>query len=58
MDKPSAVRLDGNAAGGLLAEVFALDVTSASLTCGGCGAVGPVGEAVRCARSLRVPRAG
>ena len=35
--------LDGNAEGGLLSELFALDVTAAEITCGGCGAVAPVG---------------
>jgi hypothetical protein len=35
--------LDGNAVAGLLAEVFAADVTTALGTCGGCGAVEPVG---------------
>jgi hypothetical protein len=46
MDKArkSAVPLDGNAAAGLLGELFALDVTVATLTCGGCGAVAQVGE--------------
>ena len=38
-----AVPLDGNAAGGLLRELFALDVTSAEITCGGCGAVAAIG---------------
>ena len=35
--------LDGNAAGGLLRELFALDVTAADATCASCDAVGPVG---------------
>jgi hypothetical protein len=35
--------LDGNAAGGLLRELFALDVTAAEITCGGCGTVAPIG---------------
>lgn len=39
----SDLRLDGNAAAGLLAEVFAFDVTSAEAVCSGCGAVGPAG---------------
>jgi len=39
-----AVPLDGNAAAGLLGELFALDVTVATLTCGGCGSVAAVGE--------------
>ena len=36
--------LDGNAAAGLLREVFAFDATSATLTCGGCGAIAQVGS--------------
>jgi hypothetical protein len=36
--------LDGNAAAGLLGELFALDVTVAEITCGGCGVVAKVGE--------------
>jgi hypothetical protein len=38
-----ASRLDGNAAAGLLAELFARDVTAARSTCKGCGAVERVG---------------
>ncbi|HEX5504393.1 MAG TPA: DUF6510 family protein [Thermomicrobiales bacterium] len=37
------LRLDGNAAAGLLAEIFAVDVTTALATCAGCGATGPGG---------------
>jgi hypothetical protein len=37
------LRLDGNAAAGLLAEIFAFDVTTAQTVCAGCGAVAPVG---------------
>jgi Family of unknown function (DUF6510) len=37
------MRLDGNAAGGLLRELFARDVTAASATCAGCGTVRPLG---------------
>ena len=36
--------LDGNAASGLLSELFALDVTVAEVTCDCCGAVTQVGE--------------
>jgi hypothetical protein len=36
-------RLDGNAAAGLLAEIFAFDVTVARVICAGCGAEAPVG---------------
>jgi hypothetical protein len=42
-DHEDAMPLDGNAEGGLLSELFALDVTAAEITCGGCGAVAPVG---------------
>jgi len=35
--------LDGNAAAGLLQEVFAVEVTTAVGTCDGCGAVDEVG---------------
>ena len=37
------VPLDGNAAGGLLAELFAVEITSADMTCEGCGTVAPIG---------------
>ena len=50
--------LDGNAVAGVLAEVFAADVTVARGTCAGCGAVEPLG-AVRVYRAagyvLRCP---
>jgi hypothetical protein len=36
-------RLDGNAIGGLLAEIFAVEMTSAEGTCAGCGSVHPIG---------------
>jgi Family of unknown function (DUF6510) len=39
-----SIPLDGNAAGGLLRELFALDVTAGNITCDGCGAVAAVGE--------------
>jgi Family of unknown function (DUF6510) len=42
-DHQGAMPLDGNAAGGLLGELFALDVTAAEITCAGCGAVAAVG---------------
>jgi len=35
--------LDGNAAAGLLREVFATEMTTAIGTCAGCGAAGAVG---------------
>jgi hypothetical protein len=37
------LRLDGNAAAGLLAELFAFDVTTAHAVCAGCGAIAPIG---------------
>jgi hypothetical protein len=36
--------VDGNAIGGLLAEVFGTEMTTAVATCGGCGAVSQVAE--------------
>jgi hypothetical protein len=39
------LRLDGNAVAGLLAEVFALEVTTAVVRCAGCGHDDPVGAA-------------
>ena len=38
--------LDGNAAAGLLAEVFTMEATTAIVTCAGCGGSGPLGAAV------------
>jgi hypothetical protein len=37
------MRLDGNAAGGALRQVYARDVTDARATCARCHAEGPVG---------------
>lgn len=37
-------RLDGNAIGGLLQEIFALEMTTAETTCAGCGAINAVGR--------------
>jgi len=37
------MRLDGNAAAGMLGELFASDVTTAIALCRGCGNTGPVG---------------
>jgi len=37
-------RLDGNAIGGLLSEVFALEMTAAVSTCAHCGAVNEIGR--------------
>lgn len=40
----SDMKLDGNAIGGLLAEIFNVEMTAAEGTCGGCGAVNAVGR--------------
>lgn len=37
------VPLDGNAAAGVLAELFAIDVTTAHLSCDGCGMTAELG---------------
>ncbi len=42
--KDSDLRLDGNAAGGLLNELFPFEMTAAEATCVGCGAMKPIGE--------------
>ena len=38
------MKLDGNAIGGLLREIFAMEMTTAVGTCAGCGAVNAVGR--------------
>ena len=35
--------LDGNAVAGMLSEVFAAEMTTATMTCGNCGMAGAVG---------------
>ena len=51
--------LDGNAAGGLLREVFAFDATEARTTCSGCGRTAPMAElrlyAIEMGAILRCP---
>ena len=42
----AAVVLDGNAAAGILSEIFAGDVTTTIGVCGGCGDSAPLAEAV------------
>lgn len=39
------LRLDGNAAAGLLSEIFVSEMTSALGTCAGCGATNALGSA-------------
>ena len=48
-----ALRLDGNAAAGLLHEVFGTEVTIARGTCDGCGAVEAVGAVHLYSRQAR-----
>ncbi len=36
--------LDGNAAGGALGAIFQVEMTTATVTCAGCGVSGPLGE--------------
>ena len=54
------MRLDGNAAGGALREVFAWEMTAALATCAGCGAASMVGELLEYGHAmgtvLRCPR--
>ena len=47
IDQPRdpAAPLDGNAAAGLLSELFTLDITAATLTCDGCAATVEIGAA-------------
>ena len=46
------LRLDGNAAAGLLAEIFAFEITSAAVTCDGCGGVSAVGGLMLYAKDM------
>ena len=45
-------RLDGNAAGGTLGEIFAFEMTSAQAACAGCGALWRVGQTMVYAHEL------
>ncbi len=38
--------LDGNAAGGVLSQIFALEMTTAEVSCATCDTVGPLGAAL------------
>ena len=44
--KDNNLRLDGNAAGGLLNEIFPFEMTAAEATCMGCGIMKPIGELI------------
>jgi hypothetical protein len=43
IDDEGATRLDGNAAAGLLSEVFCAEPSSAVIICAGCGATAAIG---------------
>jgi hypothetical protein len=49
-----ALRLDGNAAAGILSEIFLPDLTSARATCAGCGAGRPVGALLAYAHGMGI----
>ena len=70
MTMDDELRLDGNAAAGLLGEIFAVDLTAARCCCGGCGATeqlrprpctrpvpGTVMRCVHCGHTMAVRRA-
>jgi hypothetical protein len=38
--------LDGNAAGGVLGQIFAVEMTTAEVICANCDTVGPIGAAL------------
>jgi hypothetical protein len=38
--------LDGNAAGGVLGQIFVVEMTTAEVICANCDAVGPIGAAL------------
>jgi uncharacterized protein DUF6510 len=44
MELSDDLAVDGNAVAGPLAEIFAVDVTSAQVTCNHCGATRPLAE--------------
>ena len=54
-----SLKLDGNAAAGLLRDVFAVEITAATGTCDGCSSVSAVGAFVAYTRApgvvLRCP---
>ncbi len=43
IDDEGATRLDGNAAAGLLSEIFCAEPSSAVIICAGCGATAAIG---------------
>ncbi len=49
-----ALRLDGNAAAGILSELFIPDLTAARVTCAGCGTVRQVGSLLAYAHGMGI----
>ena len=47
-----ARRLDGNAAAGILSEIFVPDVTAARATCANCGTIRAIGALLVCAHGM------
>jgi len=48
------MRLDGNAVGGALRDLFAADVTGARVTCMGCGKIGPLGTLLQYGHTMGI----
>ena len=48
------MRLDGNAAGGILRDVFTHEMTAAIVSCGGCGTLGPIGALLEYGRPMGI----
>jgi hypothetical protein len=48
------MRLDGNAAGGILRDVFTHEMTAALATCAGCKTMGPIGALLDYAHGMGV----
>ncbi len=44
MRETADMKLDGNAIGGLLGEIFAMEMTVAESTCDGCGTINAIGR--------------
>jgi hypothetical protein len=48
------MRLDGNAAAGMMSDVFGRDMTTASATCAGCGATRAMGALLEYGHAMGV----
>jgi hypothetical protein len=48
------MRLDGNAAAGMLADLFTMEATGASATCAGCGRIAPLGALLEYGQGMGV----